>query len=225
MELPQETRPEHSITYADQIYTILKSQIIQNEIPSGTPLKANLIAKQMQVSISPVRDAILKLETHGWVRPAGKNKVVSLPSGKEFSDYLAIRQSLELLAFSLAKERFDLTWLQQLEDIISQAELAHRRDNGVDFMLRSVDFHLFFPQHSGNDALAQLLSDLCEKMLHANIIAYQRSPQLRSQSLSEHLALLQLLQNGNWAQYEQELALHILKWPQFAAATVALHSP
>ena len=55
MDLQRETRPEHSITYAEQIYEILKSQIIQNKIPSGTPLKANLIAEQMQVSISPVR--------------------------------------------------------------------------------------------------------------------------------------------------------------------------
>ena len=184
MDLQRETRPEHSITYAEQIYEILKSQIIQNKIPSGTPLKANLIAEQMQVSISPVRDAILKLETHGWVRSFGKSKIVTLPSNKEFCDYLAIRQSLELLAFSLVKDRFECTWLQRLEDIITQAELAHRRDNGVDFMLRSVDFHLFLSQQSQNEALAQLLSDICEKMLHANIIAYQCSSSLRSHFIS-----------------------------------------
>ena len=224
MDLQRETRPEHSITYAEQIYEILKSQIIQNKIPSGTPLKANLIAEQMQVSISPVRDAILKLETHGWVRSFGKSKIVTLPSNKEFCDYLAIRQSLELLAFSLVKDRFECTWLQRLEDIITQAELAHRRDNGVDFMLRSVDFHLFLSQQSQNEALAQLLSDICEKMLHANIVAHQCSSSLRSQSLAEHRALLQLLREKNWAQYETTLALHIQKWPQFAAATTAIRS-
>jgi len=200
-------------TYADQIFELLKGKIIQNELKSGTILKSNSIAEELHVSVSPVRDAILKLETCGWARQCGKYKVVTVPDAKQLTEYLDIRLSLEILAFHLAHDSFCSGWSIELKGILEQAHFADLKNDPIEFILRSTDFHLFFAKKCGNSAVFKILSTICEQMLHANIIAYQHSASLRYSALKEHEMMTELLLHQEWAAYEDLLKSHIYKWP------------
>lgn len=48
------------------IFEALKQAIVEGELEDRTPLRQDEIAKMFNTSRIPVREAILKLEEHGW---------------------------------------------------------------------------------------------------------------------------------------------------------------
>jgi len=93
----------------------IQAKIVAGEYPPGTRLKQEVLAQQFDVSRTPIREALSRLEAKGIVSQAQRRSaVVRAPSGREISEMYQVRAELEGLAAQLAAR-----WItdQQLVDL------------------------------------------------------------------------------------------------------------
>lgn len=85
----------------DQIYTILKEEIINNTLKSGEKLAEQAIATRFNVSRSPVREAIKQLTGDGLVvNVPNRGAYVKVPTAKEIEEMQTLRHIFEEYAIS-----------------------------------------------------------------------------------------------------------------------------
>lgn len=87
----------------DVAYDFIRKKILSGEYPPGFALMTELLAKEIKVSRTPVRDALRKLETDGLVAiRAHVGASVKKMDLKEFREMCELRLALECHAAGLA---------------------------------------------------------------------------------------------------------------------------
>ncbi len=142
------------------VYNTLRQAIIDGRMPAGTkPTEASL-AKELGVSKTPVREALLRLKDIGLIESDGPmaGRIVS-PSLDRIRDTYEVREALECASARLAGERGDrgllLAARREAERTVVAAD---RRDNTA---YREADnaFHGTIAQAGGNHQLARMIDD------------------------------------------------------------------
>lgn len=87
------------------VYDAIQELIVQGTLTRGQHLVENELAEYLGVSRQPVREALQRLQTEGWVdlRP-GQGAFVHTPSEDEVDQLLAVRTVLETFSARLAAE-------------------------------------------------------------------------------------------------------------------------
>jgi DNA-binding GntR family transcriptional regulator len=105
-------------TMAEYALEQLRESIILGELPAGTPLRLDDLARRLGMSISPIREAVRQLESLGLAKhvPHQGARVLEFDI-HELQDLFHVRLSLESLAVRRAAARFS--------DAAEQAARAH----------------------------------------------------------------------------------------------------
>src|SRR5919206_5243253 len=93
-------------TMAEYALEQLRESIILGELPAGTPLRLDDLARSLGMSISPIREAVRQLEALGLAKhvPHQGARVLDFDV-EELRDLFQIRLALESLAVRRAAER------------------------------------------------------------------------------------------------------------------------
>ena len=203
---------------SDTVFRIARARIVTGEWAAGRRLDLEAIARELDVSQTPVREAVLRLEADGFVtRLPYKGAVVR---GVEFGfveEVFALRLRLEGMAARLAARwRTDA----QVEELRATLERASREatKHDWDFQADANDrFHLMVVQVSGAAETARLLAPLLRHterfimMLHLNI-------GMREVEHS-HQVLVDAVETGDGAGAERAIRAHLLElFGQLASA-------
>ena len=115
------TAPRPSV--ADQVFDELRRQVLSLELPPGARISEVEIAKSMDVSRQPVRDAFYRLSKLGFltIRPQ-RATTVSLISPTEVMQARFIRTALEVETISIAATALSTADLDVLARILDQQE-------------------------------------------------------------------------------------------------------
>src|SRR6476661_2735197 len=99
--------PMRHRTMAEYALEQLREAIIMGELPAGTPLRLDELARSLGMSISPIREAVRQLEALGLAKhvPHQGAKVLDFDID-ELRDLFEVRLALESLAVRRAAERF-----------------------------------------------------------------------------------------------------------------------
>jgi DNA-binding GntR family transcriptional regulator len=106
--MPQIPQPEmRHRTMAEYALDQLREAIVLGELPAGTPLRLDELAKSLGMSISPIREAVRQLEALGLAKhvPHQGARVLEFDVD-ELRDLFEVRLALESLAVRRAAERF-----------------------------------------------------------------------------------------------------------------------
>ena len=71
-------RIEKNELYSSKIYNQLKLLIITGQIKPGTIINEREYSKLLDVSRTPLRDALRLLENEGWIEQVGKNRKIAV---------------------------------------------------------------------------------------------------------------------------------------------------
>lgn len=125
-----------------QIYKILRQDIVRCEIKPGTLLSEKEVSERFDVSRQPVREAFIKLAENGLVqiRPQRGSYVrkISLARVKEFS---FVRQAIESEIARSATLLITKQQIEQLEENLSLQSSCITKTNALDFFKIDDDFH------------------------------------------------------------------------------------
>jgi DNA-binding GntR family transcriptional regulator len=112
--------PLQNVSLVDRVVNVLRERIAVGELEPGATLRIDEVARELQVSRTPVREAISALEAQGLVvRRTNYPPTVFEPSRLEVLEYYEMRKVLEPLAARLALPNVTDAILAQLESLVS----------------------------------------------------------------------------------------------------------
>ena len=125
-------RPE---PLGDRVYATLRGYLRAGRIPTGQPLQEAVLAAQLGVSRTPVREALARLASEGLVLAEGRSFTVPALVVGDIEDIYALRFLLEPEALKLvAAARPERKQLAPVRKALEDMAAAHEADNGAAFM-------------------------------------------------------------------------------------------
>lgn len=94
------------LPHGEAVYRQLRTELVDGAIPAGSRVLEVELADRLAVSRTPVREALRRLESDGFVQRVGPNRLVATPSGvDDLGDIGLLRVELDGLAARLAVQR------------------------------------------------------------------------------------------------------------------------
>jgi len=91
-----------SSSLAQAVYDRIRSMIVEGDLVPGSRLNKKVIAETLAVSLTPVNDAVRRLEGERLILPAGKEGyIVRSYTDKDLADIYVLRAGLESIAARL----------------------------------------------------------------------------------------------------------------------------
>jgi DNA-binding GntR family transcriptional regulator len=150
-------------TLVAQAYDELRTAIISGEIEPGTPLRLEELARNLDMSISPVREAVRLLEGQGLAQYAPyRGAHVTELSVKEMGEIYEARAALERVAIRRAATSFTPQHRAALDDALEQLDAGHEANDTVAIVRANSLFHTRIALASDSQWLERLLSPLLE---------------------------------------------------------------
>lgn len=181
-------------TITEQVYRYLRDAIVKGELKPGERLVEQVIAEELGLSKTPVREAITRLEREGLVTtlPQRRSEVRRL-SEKDVEDLMELRALLEAFAAKKAAERCDEESLAELEGCLAAMEEALADGDLERYKSEDLAFHELILEKAGSQLLAQVLARIRNQisLVMSTSVQVPGRPQA---SLAEHRAILQAIQ-------------------------------
>lgn len=202
----------------ERVLKQLRSEIISGEVPPGTLYSVPSLSAELEVSTTPVREALLELANAGLVEPVrNKGFRVSRPSLKELHELFDMRELLEIQAARLLMAAPECN-VQQMRVHAREIERAVLDDDVRSYLEADRSFHNEMFAASGNDLLADMALALRDKMRLFGIRTGAGIDRQR-ESVEEHYRLIELIEAGSTDELIVLLRNHIRSWePIFSAA-------
>ncbi|MFI5956072.1 GntR family transcriptional regulator [Cryptosporangium sp. NPDC051539] len=173
----------------------IADMIISGELQPGEHLVEQELAAQLGVSRQPVREALQRLHTEGWVdlRP-GLGAFVHTPTAEEADQLLAARTLLEAESARLAAANGTPALVEQLWGLQSVGEAAVAADDEAGMVAANAALHAQIMTMSGNKVLSELIG-----IVDSRVRWYYR-PIARSrgqEAWDEHREIIEVIAGGN----------------------------
>ena len=149
------------------VFTELKARLLAGEFPLGARLGEERLAGLLDVSRTPVREALHRLHTEGFVqRHADGGFTPTVPDVAAMRELYEVRVCLEVQALRRPAEfgtRHDLTALESLLDDWHARE-DEQPSAGTEFVVVDESFHLGLAAAAGNAVLVDVLRTVNERI-------------------------------------------------------------
>ncbi len=176
-----------------QIYDKIKQEILSGNISPGSRVLEGRLAKQINVSRTPVREALHVLEMEGFLEsfPRVGYRVRQI-TWEEAIEINEIRAVLEPLAARKAIESEDQTHIDILNQILLQSEAAAKQDQMDSFLRYDAEFDEIIVRASGMKTLLDLWATLRQR-LRLYRMGAQSSPDAKFRSIKGHWQIFECL--------------------------------
>ena len=189
-------------------YTTIKNKILSFEYTPGFQLKEIPLAEELNLTRTPIRKAIVKLENEGLVKtyPHRGAFVVSL-SWEEVEEIFEVREALEIKAASLAIRRASREELDRVQTALDKRESAVCRTKPK-YVVPDIDFHQELIKLSKNGILISMWMGLHSKLQLIRIQSSMIGGRFLA-AIREHKKILSCIYDNKLAETEQRLRTHI----------------
>ena len=179
----------------DEAYNILHDKIISGELTPYTQLKISELSKELGISRTPVREAILRLENEDLVISKANQWTMVAPIKVErLKDIYPL--VLELESYAL-RENFDQItdeFIDELEKINKQIRMEHMNENIMRVIELDDEFHDLIVGLSPNKEIKPIIDRLKKRIKRFEIGFYQAKDSHKAPSTyDEHLILIDSL--------------------------------
>lgn len=185
-------------TKSDYAYNVLRQKILSRELQPGTALNVQEIAKMLDISEIPVREALKQLNMQRLVNiKSHVGAFVNEYSIKEIEDNLAAREILEPIITGLSVPHINSHQIKELYSIIKKMEKIVETGNYYEYAGLNRQFHKKIYSACPNIELQRIifeLWDMCDWALELFAIV----PERLHDSIIEHKNIVEAIEDGNW---------------------------
>lgn len=154
-------------TLSDQIYDILKMEILKGTIPFGTKLVNRTLQKRFEVSSSPIRDAVNRLNQDGLITSIDKSGATVVDFDYDF--FLEINEVLLYAINTGIKLSFEKSNIEEVCKDLEEYVMLQVKHIGTDeFYDYDYKFHKTFIEYSLNGRLKKIFEEY--NVLHEMIV-------------------------------------------------------
>ncbi len=200
---------EHkSISLADIVFEKLENDILSGKYPYGEVLTEARLSEEMNVSRTPIREAIRRLEQESILKDTGKGMMVQGITKADIADILDIRLRIEGMAARRAAENVTPELAQKLKEAVELQEFYVSKSDPERVQWQDHTFHELI--YTGCDSIT-LQNTLVP--LHRKAQKYRRASvenkERALQSVEEHRAIYLAIAAGDGDTAEKAATLHI----------------
>ncbi len=179
----------------EEAYKILKDAILTGKLKSGERIIELNLAKSMQISRTPLREALNKLKSEGMVYYDKNNKlIVSKTTMKELGDLFDLRIGLDGCSSRLACENITREEMKKLHNNIENTRLANKEREYKKIIKLNEEFHDIITAASRNNRLISMMNSIKEQIKrYRQIIMW--SEKEAENSLNGHVEIYEALKN------------------------------
>jgi DNA-binding GntR family transcriptional regulator len=192
-----------------RVVDFLREEIMLGKLADGERLIEGTIARRLETSRGPVREALRQLEHEGLVASYPYRGAVVLGVSDEEVQHvlIPIRLTLERFSFLKALERMDETHFAELAKEVWLMGEAARANDLMASVEADIRFHEYVLAHSGQQHSAQLWGAIAPR-IRAYFFRYGRLGDLE-RIAREHTDLLAAMQTRKAAVWTKALEQHI----------------
>ncbi len=190
-----------------KVYDYLFDEIIHNRLTPGTALSEMDVAARLQSSRTPVREALMVLESEGLVQraPSGRGCFVADISTRDVEEIFELRILLELCALRTA---YALISDEELNDLEARLSALTEDSDPDEYYGTDRDLHSLLITYCGNARLVAFLGILNAQIERVRLISAMKPARL-TLSREEHLDIVRALKARNLPEAEKRLNQHI----------------
>ncbi|MFB7495174.1 GntR family transcriptional regulator [Streptomyces sp. NPDC056161] len=179
----------------ERVYEALLELIVTRSLKPGQHLVETELAGHLGVSRQPVREALQRLNTEGWVdlRPA-QGAFVHDPTEEEADQLLVVRGLLEAEAARLAAANATPQATARLRELCEAGERALADDDVDAVVAANAAFHAYLMELAANSVLAELSAQVDRR------VRWFYTPVARTRgalSWQEHRAMIEAIEAGD----------------------------
>lgn len=200
---------QRSKSLHEQVYQAVRVSILSGQLRPGERLVETQLAQQLQVSRTPLREALRKLQQEGLLTAelGGGLRVATL-SVQDAVDLYDCRLALEGFAIAAACQQATTDQLTAMETWVTAAE---QDTTGDPVRLLDLDyrFHHAIAEASGNGRLVILLDQLFDAMALLRIQTLQHNPKVLDIRL-EHRTIWEAIAHRQSSVATQAIHIHLM---------------
>lgn len=204
------------VRLSDQVYSQLKRSILLGEYGSD-PITESELAAQLEVSRTPLREALGALSAEGWVTrlPGGGIRAIQI-SLTEIHDAIAARADLEARIAQYASVRATTEDLRRLERTLADADKGLAIGALQDVATKNKNFHQQIAESTGSRVLVKLFETVYDYSVAGGTFgrhSQHQSAQSRIERLQQvsktHAEILQAIVGRHRALAAARMRAHI----------------
>ncbi len=193
-----------------QVAERIREMIIQDELPPGAPIRERALSERLDVSRTPLREALKILSAEGLVElHPNRGALVAAPSSREIRELLQLLGVLEAFAGELACETVTEQELSELRALHFEMLAAYTRGDRLGYFRRNQDIHLALVAATRNQALIAHHRVLNARVYRARYICNLRTQRWES-AIKEHEQILEALAARDAAALSAILRGHVI---------------
>jgi len=189
----------------EELLTKLREKILRGEFAPGSRIRDSLLATQLQVSRTPIREALFHLEQEGFVQAdMDRGFLVKPLTAREVRELYPIIWTLESLALrSVGRVTMNqLTELKQTNEALLAA-----RDQPEQRLALDTHWHRVLLEPCHNQRLMQMI-DALKRVAYRYEWAYMHDATLIEASVQQHEAIMAAIKKQDLEQAIELLEAH-----------------
>ncbi len=191
-------------------YQAIKEKIIYFDLKPGEKIFENVLAKALNTSRTPVREALLMLQHEKLVTcDDSLGFIVKRFSTKDVEEYFALRRAIEDFVVPLVVEKITKQELKELKINVAEGEKLIKERAGLRDLIRSESrFHEVLYRAAKSDVLYDTVSGLVDRFQWFRAIALS-VPEATSSSLSHHKEIIALIEKKDVEGFKKMMHVHL----------------
>lgn len=205
-----EIKLEKKLLNREIIYNKLREDIVYCRVKPGVRLIEEDLAKSLNISKTPLREALSQLHTEGFVEyiPNKGVRVANL-SVKEVHEMYSIRAVLEGYAASLAAKLIDIDDINKLNSLQDQLEKNGRNKNFAGWLENNTKFHFYIAELSRNQNLFNTIAQLQRRVFRYGYLAIT-IPGHIEKYIATHKKIIEALSEKNSVNADRTMKKHLI---------------
>lgn len=210
---------------SDAIYTEIKRKIIEFEYEPNEHLSEELLAKSLEVSRTPLREAFHRLELEKLVTKLSTGRiVVARLTIVEAEELFQVRAALEGLLTRHATRNMNETMLEKLEQVMRRMQAAADSHDHAEVVRCGSEFHQLLYQLSQNGTAIGFLEQLRSRLeRYRRIGGYKHPHYAANLPVEEHEAILTRVRAGDADGAERTMVAHVSRSLETVKETLQMY--
>ena len=191
------------------LHEAFKKTIILGDIPAGGRINEKEISEKLNISRTPIRHALEKLEEEKLVeRKHGSGVIVQGISLKDAHEIYDIRKALDTLATITASKKMTDEDFEDLEDLLTRSDEYYKNKQIEELLDSFKQFNHFIYEKSEMKRLASIINELRE------YLSYFRDMSITSDvrsgpALDDHWIIFYTMKTKDWNKLEKIIHRHL----------------
>lgn len=195
------------LTANQMVHETLRMAILRGQLAAGTRLVQAEIAATLDVSTTPVREALIRLASEGLIQvDPHRGAVVHEIDLTELREIYEIRTALEQIAVRRAAERIGTDQLDEAAEYIKQ--MSETEDPGL-WVEHNWQFHFVIEQAAASSRLVSVIKTVQNSAILYIAHSVRTNPARMIEGNAEHLMLLEALRRRDGEKAGRVIARHL----------------